>query len=132
MSDYPRPPAPSPLPRFLFDRVLGGFGGLYFSVTTIWWLGSNLLRAEVRTYFLRNPAYIPLYLSAAFLFGWGFLLIYKGRRGGFVAITTLLGLILVGAFVFGRMASSLPYFAVWIYCVARLFGLLGPKLLRVV
>ena len=95
------------------------------------WSFFQMLRSyKVTTLFRDSDGFIAFYMSITVLLLWLLVLVANGRRGGFIGIILLLGVTLASALFFGRAASVVPYFAVWAYCVARLFGLLGPRATR--
>jgi len=128
MSDYPRPPQPPLPPRFLPDRIVGGAGFLYIAGSSAWSL-IRMLQGNGTTVLVREyGGFLATVLVFTLLLMWLFVLVAKGRRGGFMALTMLISLLLIAAFFTGRSVWMVHYFIVWVYCVARLFRLLGPRL----
>lgn len=66
------------------------------------------------------------------LYGWVLLNLARSRFWAFVTALFLAALLTVGSVLGHRPPNAVFGFALSIYCVARLFGLLGPRPLRCV
>jgi hypothetical protein len=127
MNDYPRPPVePTPKP-FLPDRIVGGVAALIYVGLVVYWM----LQMSRRVNFQAVVSYYWLYVLVTLIFAalhlWLFASMAKGRSSAFVALTILVGIELAGTAFYGDFSSAIYNFPIWVYCVARLFGLLGAK-----
>ena len=128
MSDYPRPPEPPLPPRFLLDRVVAGLYSLLLVGNFVWWTFRMLRRYQISTLLEGSLGFVVTYVLSTFFLLWLLTLVANGQRGGFIGVGLLLSLVLAGAAYISNVSAILYDFPLWAYCVARLFGLLGPRL----
>ncbi|GEM_PF-5647032 len=134
MSDYPRPKIEEPKP-YPPDRIVGWIGICAHAGNLVYWLYRLGRQGGLGYSFRSYPLYGYGTLAFTALLLGLFAFLRQSRRGAFMGLFWLLGLMLVGIvmmrFTTGRVSLySLVNFPSWIYCVARLFGLLGPRLVR--
>lgn len=127
MSDYPRPELPALRSKFRFDRLVAGIYVLLIGGNFVWWL-FQMLRLYGATSVVRGyGGFAAFYAVITALMLWLLVLVGRSRIGGFIGVLLATSIVLTGAVYYASLSAVLYNFPLWTYCVARLFGLLGPK-----